>query len=482
MKKIFLIAFLLLSFLMEAQPIKFYKKYGGPGIEVGYSVKQTLSNGYIVAGSTTSGIWGNTDFILLKLDSVGGVIWQRTYGGYNNDVGRSVIQLADSGYVVTGFTNSFGNGGYDILTIRTDKDGNTIWQRAYGGEDWDFPNEIKQTPDLTSLIICGRTYSFGYGKLDAYVLKLDMSGNLIKQKVFGGAEDDEFKAFTFTYNGLIAFAGTTKSYGDVKGDCWLLKTNLSCDSVFSLKYGDSKKQYLNDIVEAPNHDFVLAGATDINGRDSTWAYLLSLGENGAFKYDNNFPRSEPYKDYQFTCLTNGNFMGNYIYVHQNYDAPAGFKLEPSFYYTLGMWPTVFSTYGSLQNEELYDIARTKDKGYVSVGYTDGFASEQNDIFLVKLDSTIGGSQNVIGINELLAYHESFRVFPTLTKDYVFVETPKHEKEIRLLITNSFGLVIHEEKINETNYSVNLKNYSNGIYFINLKGEGPDKTYKIIKME
>ena len=95
MKNIFLIQFILFSFVLLGQPPKrFYTKFGGNGIDIGYSAKPTLDKQYIVAGSTSSYGAGNTDVYLVKVDSMGVPIWAKYFGGFNNDVGKCDIQLS----------------------------------------------------------------------------------------------------------------------------------------------------------------------------------------------------------------------------------------------------------------------------------------------------------------------------------------------------------------------------------------------------
>ncbi|HRG02346.1 MAG TPA: hypothetical protein PKZ75_14605, partial [Bacteroidia bacterium] len=201
MKQIVLIIFLFVSFLLKAQPpSKFYSTYGGNGYDVGYSVKQTLDGGYIIAGSTSSFGQGNTDFYLLKLDSLGQKKFETSFGGYSNEIAKSVIQLSDSSFVIAGYTSSFGIGGYDIFVVKADKNGNLIWQKTFGGNDWDFAYNIELNSD-GGFIICGTTYSFGYGNADGYIIKTDGAGNVTWTKTFGGKHDDEFKSVIQTSDG-----------------------------------------------------------------------------------------------------------------------------------------------------------------------------------------------------------------------------------------------------------------------------------------
>ena len=100
-----------------------------------------------MVGSTGSFGNGNSDIYMVKTDSVGKYQWSNTYGGLNTDWGLKVEQTADSGFVIAGYTNSFGSSDYDIYFVRTNPIGDTLWTKRYGSFGWDFGNDIKQTPD-----------------------------------------------------------------------------------------------------------------------------------------------------------------------------------------------------------------------------------------------------------------------------------------------------------------------------------------------
>jgi hypothetical protein len=107
------------------------RNYGGAAGEWGYSVQQTTDEGYIVVGYTHS--FGNSlQVYLVKTDSLGGTLWTRIYGGTGDDRGFSVQQTQDGAYIIAGFSTSFGNG-FQIYLIKTDSLGDTLWTRTYGG-------------------------------------------------------------------------------------------------------------------------------------------------------------------------------------------------------------------------------------------------------------------------------------------------------------------------------------------------------------
>jgi len=193
MKNIIFINLMLLCFIYNAQnPLYFNTRYGSPQDDIGNGIVQTLNKGYLIIGQTTGYGASQTDILLTKTDTLGLPIWQKIYGGFNADVGKAIIELADSSIVFIGYSNSYGSGGYDALIIKTDKNGNLLWRRTYGGLDWDFGYSINKTID-GNLIICGATYSFGRGNKDGFILKMDLNGNFLWSRVYGGRNDDDFK-------------------------------------------------------------------------------------------------------------------------------------------------------------------------------------------------------------------------------------------------------------------------------------------------
>ncbi|MCX6271060.1 MAG: T9SS type A sorting domain-containing protein [Bacteroidetes bacterium] len=151
------------------------KTYGTTGIEEGYSVQQTSDNGYIITGKTQADLFTPADVFLMKITSAGNILWTKTYGGINGEVGYSVQQTADGGYVLAGTTNSFGAGNMDVYLIRTDPDGDTLWTKAYGGINDDIGYSVKQTTN-GGFIITGETSSFGAGGIDVYLICTDSEG------------------------------------------------------------------------------------------------------------------------------------------------------------------------------------------------------------------------------------------------------------------------------------------------------------------
>ncbi|MFZ8802650.1 MAG: hypothetical protein ACO2PO_06640 [Candidatus Calescibacterium sp.] len=156
----------------------FAKTIGGSSDDGAFSIIQSSDGGYVVAGWTLSfGAGYSYDFYVVKLDSSGNVQWTKTIGGKGTDKAYSIIQSSDGGYVVAGETRSFGAGYSDFYVVKLDSSGNVQWTKTIGGKDTDEAYSIIQSSD-GGYVVAGRTRSFGAGDYDFYVVKMDANGNV----------------------------------------------------------------------------------------------------------------------------------------------------------------------------------------------------------------------------------------------------------------------------------------------------------------
>ena len=227
MKKLGVILILLLFFSVPAQAWE--RTYGGSYVEVGLSVQQTSDGGYIIAGGTYS--FGNPggDVYLIKTDASGDTIWTRTYGGSDWEVGRSVQETSDGGYIIAGQRGLIIDTLADVYLIKTDASGDTIWTRTYGGSKQDGGYSVQQTSD-GGYIIAGWTASFSYPYVDVYLIKTDASGDTIWTRTYGGNDADGSNSVCETSDGGYIIAGYTRSFGADEADVYLIKTDADGNS------------------------------------------------------------------------------------------------------------------------------------------------------------------------------------------------------------------------------------------------------------
>jgi hypothetical protein len=194
---------------------------GGSNQDICYSVQQTTDGGYILVGYSWGYLYGYDDVFLVKTDSLGNMLWQKAYGGSINDEGKSVQLTTDGGYVITGRANGpvWTEGG-DVYLIKTDSMGNALWTKTYGGDSTDEGNSVQQTAD-GGYIIAGYTKSYGAGSHDFYLLKTDSIGDTIWTKTYGGDTSDVAQSVKQTIDGGYIITGYTKSFGAGESNVYL---------------------------------------------------------------------------------------------------------------------------------------------------------------------------------------------------------------------------------------------------------------------
>ena len=199
------------------------KTLGGLSSDGAWDINYASDGGYILTGWTFShgpGFLGNA--WLVKIDSLGNEQWNNAFGGTDVDRGYSVQQTYDGGYILTGYTSSFGAGLYDMLLVKTDSSGNMEWMKTFGGTGRDYGNSVQQTID-GGYIIAGYTLSFGAGGDDVWVVKTDIDGNEQWNKTYGGSSSDIAYSVKETSDGGYIITGHTLSFGAGVHDVWLIR-------------------------------------------------------------------------------------------------------------------------------------------------------------------------------------------------------------------------------------------------------------------
>jgi|WetSurMetagenome_2_1015567.scaffolds.fasta_scaffold09422_3 hypothetical protein len=206
------------------------KFFGGDTpYNIGLSVCQTRDSGYVITGYTS--VTGNSiDVWIIKTNPNGELDWMKTYGGALWDQGNSVKQAQDDGYIIVGETESFGAGNSDVWLIKTDTFGDTLWTRTFGGVDLDKGNSVQQTYD-GGYIIAGTSESFEPGNPDLLLIKTDSDGETIWTSTYGGIDLDEgYSVQQTTDNGYIV-SGSTYSNGSLGKYVWLLRISSDPSNV-----------------------------------------------------------------------------------------------------------------------------------------------------------------------------------------------------------------------------------------------------------
>ncbi|MCS3870800.1 hypothetical protein J3D55_003716 [Chryseobacterium ginsenosidimutans] len=281
--------------------IQWQKAIGGNGQDAAYSIQQTSDGGYIVAGesSSTDGdaighlSYNNTDLWIVKINSTGSIQWQKSFGGYNTEIALDAKQTSDGGYIVAGATASNSGditqnyGEYDYWVLKLDNAGNLQWQKTFGGSGTDNAQSVIQTSD-GGYMVAGFSRSGNwlvhdhYGDLytnDAWIIKLDGSGNIVWAKSKGGTGNDVANSIKEIGNGEYVFAGYSSSNdGDAVGNptgsanFWIVKIDNSGNVIWQKSMGGSLGDFGQSMSQTVDGGFIMTGYSYSNDGDVSFHY------------------------------------------------------------------------------------------------------------------------------------------------------------------------------------------------------------------
>ncbi len=279
---------------------------GGTEWDATNIVQQTIDGGYVFAGYTDSsdgdisGNNGERDFWLVKLDNSGDLAWQKCLGGTNEELAFSMQLTADGGFVLAGDSKSSNGdvsnnqGLSDYWIVKTDNTRTIEWEKTYGGSDQDIARSIQQTTD-GGYIVAGYSKSSdgdvtnNYGVFDYWILKLNNIGDLEWEKTYGGSDNDTPLAVQQTTDGGYVVIGYAASLdGDVTdnhggGDFWLIKLNNTGDLLWNKALGGSADDTPFSIQQTNDNGFIVVGysystdgdVTDLQGNADLWVVKLT---------------------------------------------------------------------------------------------------------------------------------------------------------------------------------------------------------------
>jgi hypothetical protein len=261
------------------------RTFGGQSFDDCFFVHETANGGYVLAGYTESFGSGHSDFWLLKTDENGDSLWSQTYGGYSIDECRSAAETSDGGYILAGNSSSFSENPMDYWLVKTDENGDSLWSRTYGGSHDDVCSCVAQTSD-GGYILGGWTDSFGPGtpwSENFWIVKTDANGDSLWSRVFGGREDDKCHSVMQTSDGGYILAGETSSFDTqwpYRPDFWIIKTDANGDSLWSRTFGKGGSEVCYCVGQSEDGGYILTGYTDSYGARGSDFWLIKLIENG----------------------------------------------------------------------------------------------------------------------------------------------------------------------------------------------------------
>ncbi len=483
-----------ITLIGNSQNINFIKSYGNNGYDYGRDIKQDIDTGYIATGSSSSFTSGNADAFLLKVDSLGNFKWSYNYGGQGAEWGEAVVVTLDSSYAVGGYTNSYGAGGFDFYLVRTNNVGVPLWEKTYGGTDWERAHDMVQLPD-SGFVLVGETYSYGNGNMDVYIVRTDKNGDTLWTKTYGGTQDDYANAVLLDGDSLVVVGGTT-SFGAGMTDGLILKYHIDGSFGWSKVDGRDKDDYFTSIASInPLNEYILGGTRNYNHKNNCncgqdfWMYFIST--NGITLSDTSFSGEQIGTDITYDVISL-NSLNRITYGGSTnswgYDISSG---HTNAY--LGQ--TDFNTYSYIQfgaqfgvdgDDVVFAIDTCTDGSIVSIGDMAYSSFGGNNLFIAKVTQSSGTTgiqvtQELTNENITLSYAEistnpNLNVYPTLFLDHITIEgLPKTHT---LNIYDLSGKLIYQNNNQQTVYD--LSELNSGMYILTITTVEGQYSTKIVK--
>ena len=360
----------------------------GSNVRRAYAMVQTTDGGFALAGiiaeygSEYGSIYGShysEGLWLVKTDANGTTTWNQTYGGYCDSV-STLIQTSDGGFALTGGTWLFGVDECDMWLVKTNANGIATWNQTYGGFSLDKAYALIQTAD-GGFVLAGENWRFDAGVLDMYLVKTDNNGDVIYDQIYGGDSYDSASALIQTADGGFALAGYTNSFGT--GGMWLVKTDANGDVTWNLTYGRTRLDKAYALIQTTDGGFALAGYTESFGAGGRDMWLVKTNANGDVTWNQTYGGKGNDEAYAIVQTTDGNFV---LAGYTESFGAGGCDMWLIITNSNGnmIWN---QTYGGTGNDKAYAMVKTTDDNFALAGYTESFGAGNCDMWLLIIDAS-----------------------------------------------------------------------------------------------
>ncbi|MBI4648957.1 MAG: T9SS type A sorting domain-containing protein [Bacteroidia bacterium] len=510
MKKLYYLLFIMIycnSILSQDISIEWQKNYGGSESDRSPIIRATFDGGFIIGATSSSQDYdlsvnnGMDDYWIVKLDSLGTIEWQKSFGGPWDDICRDIIQTNDSCYIIAGSSVTYidtihywdGN----IWIIKLDYNGSFIWQKTFGGSSSDTPMQIIQTSDNNFIIVGGTSSSDGdvtysHGDTDFWVIKIDTSGQLIWEKTYGGSQNDFAYSVTETNDSNYVICGRTNSCdGDIDNsngstDIWIIKIDSARNIIWRKTYGGTYTDIPYSIITNENDEFFLTGYSNSNDHD----FSINFGgfDIFVFKLD-----SLGNKIWQKNYGGNGNESASQIIntsLNEYYVMGYTYSYDNDFLVNKGLCDVVifsindndsllwYKTYGGSNWDYGNFLCLIRQKEYIIAAYTNSTDGDiinnygESDIWIMKINQTNNIQQQNI--------QKNIQIFPNPSAGKFTIKFTSPAFHINNInIFNTVGYCIYSFKSSDPEVKIDIGNKSKGIYYLQIVGSYGIEYYKII---
>lgn len=464
---IFTLAACIFPLVSEGQTYFQKVYYDSPYDQEGQDVLQMPDGGYLIGGYTTNQTLNDMDVLLIKTDAGGNQVWKKTYGGNKPDYPHHMLAAADGNYFLIGHSQSYGGGDYDILLLKIDPSGNTIFLKTFGGWGNDYGSDIVPTSDGNYMII-GSTNSWSSDH-NVYLLKIDPAGAVLWTKELGGSGNDFGSAVHPTPDGGYMVFGTTFSWGTA-GDALQMKIDASGSVQWQNNFGGN------------GYDECVYG--ELNSDGSAVLAIRDSSGSGT-DIDIRVIKTDAGGGVQWNKVYGGNRKDTPKMIQNTMDGGyvvAG--ITRSFgLVTPDMWvlklnasgdTTWARRYGGYQHEHCYVARELSDGSFLLTGKTESY-SPDFEVILLRVNHM--GTMTT-GSEELEA-RELFSMYPNPAGNEVVLDLAAAQAA-RVSLTDVSGREVYVgSAATGEKLRINLAGQSRGMYFVTVQTSQRTLTRKLI---
>jgi hypothetical protein len=475
MRQAIILIFFFQAFVGFGQ-IKFFKIFSDNGYDYGQGIVQLADSSYLLTGSSSSYGDSPSQVFLMKLDSLGTFQWSKNFGGSESDWGRRVLNWNDSVFYIAGYSNSLGSGSYNFYLVKTDRFGNQLSERHYNHPGWEKLNDALITADSTIYMV-GETTGTAIGDRNFYIVKTDHNGDTLWTRNFGSSGEDAAKSIrqyndtTFFVVGEMYNADSTLTKGAI------IKLYANGDTAWVKQYGLDGNYSLNDCFIDGTNVNAVGVRVHPQGFDDD-EFRLKSDINGTNLNEENIHVLGDVSLSQ-VCKYGSN---NKIYIASN------FKNEFSVAgtYDCGVtrflndfnWDMSFVNVTSGMEDFVGQLIPTSDGSIIFTGYMEGSLLGGSSVFVMKVgpndDFPLINWSNFssITIESLVSIDEiqieeltDFKMYPNPASNLVSIFTGTNDL-IEMEILDIYGKVIWNENI-VNNAQFDVTNWNSAVYFIRI---------------
>lgn len=471
--KLFILFFFVCNLNSFAQ---FGYAYGNKGYNYGVSLCTTsFDSGYFLLGNSGWYSNGNLDFFLLKSDSAGKIKWAKNYGTQAIEKANDIINLGDTAFYLSGFTNNSSTGDYNFNLIKIDTAGNILFEKQLGTDSWDFCNKAILTED-TMLLMAGQSFDKTNFNGDAYLVKTNLNGDTIKTRWWGNQKEDNFN-YVNCNKGFISACGYTNTNQNIKQalivkydlhlnpiDTFMFNHQLDCE-FYSARLLNNKTTYALGYIKSIANNFyhgfrcLLDSNYNVIWTDTTTKVTDVYWKESIVNSKNEI-------------MTIG---GTKLYGNGNY----GFYDIHVILFDSTLNYVSSKTYGGVYEDTPSQTIAINDTLFALVGSTNNFGPAYSHLFFLKFNTKnyfINPESFLISTENKVKNEISF--MPNPASDFITFSNICNDGKVEILNIN--GVIITEKQISKQQSKINIKELQAGCYIIKLTLNSQVSFFKVIK--